>query len=196
MAVMDYQTRDGLAYYGFSIDYEPGRGWRVYIIVQPFHQGNGDSLKLPYQARDDTGRRYVDWSEKLDNLADAKTVAALWAEVAQCYQRTQEQHALYVKLIEHYQRTREQRRATSVVSAESLSDFQESESNTHTVASAASVMTARAGDTTATTSANSTTRNAVPADASDRSYKSGAQRRHAAGALRHRRSTRSARRHR
>ena len=196
MAVMDYQTRDGLTYYGFSIDFEPGIGWRVYIIFQPFHQGYEDSLQLPYQARDNTGRRYVDWSEKIDNLADAKTVAALWAEVAQRYQRTQEQHALYVKLIEHYQRTREQRRATPVDSTESLSDFQESESNTHTVASAASVMTARAGDTTATTSANSATWNAVPADACDRNYKAGAQRRHAASALQHRRSTRSARRHR
>ncbi|MDT7718141.1 MAG: hypothetical protein QOH09_4133 [Pseudonocardiales bacterium] len=76
MAVMDYQTRDGLTYYGFSIDFEPGIGWRVYIIFQPFHQGHDDSLQLPYQARDNTGRRYVDWSEKIDNLADAKTVAS------------------------------------------------------------------------------------------------------------------------
>ncbi|MCU1608554.1 MAG: hypothetical protein JWM45_470 [Pseudonocardiales bacterium] len=196
MAVMDYQTRDGLTYYGFSIDFEPGIGWRVYIIFQPFHQGHDDSLQLPYQARDIPGaamwtgpRRSITWQTQ-------KLLPALWAEVAQRYQRTQEQHALYVKLIEHYQRTREQRRATPVDSTESLSDFQESESNTHTVASAASVMTARAGDTTATTSANSATWNAVPADAFDRSYKAGARRRYAASALRHRRSTRSARRHR
>ncbi|MGH3782232.1 MAG: hypothetical protein ACRDRO_16855 [Pseudonocardiaceae bacterium] len=112
MTVMDYRTRDGLADYGFSIGFEPSRGWRVYIIFQPFHLGHGDDLPLPYQSIDGNGRRYVDWSEKLDTLGDARTVAALWAEVAQRYQRTQEQSALYVELIERFQRTQEQRTAT------------------------------------------------------------------------------------
>jgi hypothetical protein len=194
MIVMDYQTRDGLTYYGFSIDFESARGWRVYIIFQPSSHGNDDSLKLPYQARDDTGRRYVDWSEKIDNLADAKTVAALWAEVTQRYQRTQEKHALYVKLIEHYQHTRDQRRVIPVASEESLCDSQEGESKTQTVADAGLVV--GAGATIATTLENRAARNTLPVDPSTRNHKSGARHRHAAGALHHRRSNRNARRHR
>jgi hypothetical protein len=91
MAVMDYRTRDGLAEYGFSIEFRSTVGWRVYIIFEPFRQGCSDSLKLPYQSIDRDGRRYVDWSSKLDGLGEAKTVAALWAELAERYQRTQEQ---------------------------------------------------------------------------------------------------------
>jgi hypothetical protein len=108
MVVMGYRTQDGLADYGFSIDFLPRIGWRVYIIFQPFHQSDDDSLHLPYQAVDGDGRRYVDWSGKLDNLGDAKTVAALWAELVQGYRRAQEQRAL----IERYRRTQERRRAT------------------------------------------------------------------------------------
>jgi hypothetical protein len=194
MVVMDYQTRDGLTYYGFSIDFESARGWRVYIIFQPSSHGNDDSLEVPYQARDDTGRRYVDWSEKIDNLGDAKTVAGLWAEVAQRYQRIQEKHALYVKLIEHYQRTRDQRKVTPVTSGEPLFDSQEGESKTQTVADAGLVVGARA--TIATTFENRAAWNTLPVGASTRNHKSGARHRHAAGALRHRRSNRNARRHR
>jgi hypothetical protein len=192
MTVMDYRTRDGLADYGFSIDYEPDRrGWRVYIIFQSFHQGHDGSLPLPYQSIDDEGRRYVDWPEKLNSLGEARIVAALWAEVDQRYQRTQEQRALYVEMIERYQRTQERRRATPAAPAESSDDVQESESNTQTAASAASAIAARAGGTTATSPANSATRNIVRAGASDRHCN-----RRAAGASHLRRSTRGARRHR
>jgi hypothetical protein len=113
MAVMDYRTQDGLAEYGFSIEFQPGLGWRVYIIFEPFRQGHNDGLGLPYQSIDRDGRRYVDWSSKLDGLGEAKTVATLWAELATRYQRTEEQHALYVELIERHERTQEKRRATS-----------------------------------------------------------------------------------
>jgi len=91
MTVMDYQTRDGLADYGFSIEFQPDVGWRVYILFEPLFLDNIDSLNLPYQAIDGNGRRYVDWRAKLDSLADAKTVAALWAELSQRCQRMQEQ---------------------------------------------------------------------------------------------------------
>src|SRR5262245_55130181 len=90
MAVLNYRTRDGLGDYGFSIEYQSDIGWRVYIIFQPTYGGD-DSTRLPYHSVDDEGRRYVDWSEKLDTLGDAKTVAALWAELIERYQRTQEQ---------------------------------------------------------------------------------------------------------
>lgn len=89
MAVMTYRTRDGLADYGFSIDYQSSAGWRVYIVFESVRHGGGDSLALPYQAIDTDGRRYVDWSEKLDNLGDAKMVAELWAEVVQGFRRDQ-----------------------------------------------------------------------------------------------------------
>ncbi len=88
MAVMDYQTRDGLAEYGFSIEFQSDAGWQVYIIFEPFRQGRNDSLGLPYQSIDRDGRRYVDWSSKLDSLGEAKMVAELWAELAERYWRT------------------------------------------------------------------------------------------------------------
>jgi hypothetical protein len=90
MAVMDYTTRDGLADYGFSIEFQPDSGWRVYIVFHP-SEDNNESRNLPYQSIDYDGRRYVDWRAKLDSLGDARTVAALWAELAQRYQRTQGQ---------------------------------------------------------------------------------------------------------
>ena len=112
MAVMVYRTQDGLTNYGFSIDFQPDIGWRVYIVFQPFRQNDDDSPLLPYAATDRAGRRYVNWSEKLDNLGDARTVAAFWAELVQDYQRTQEQRALDVELIECYRRAQERRRTT------------------------------------------------------------------------------------
>jgi hypothetical protein len=91
MAVMDYQTRDGLAEYGFSIEFQSNVGWRVYIIFEPFRQGRHDSSGVPYQSIDRDGRRYVEWSSKLDSLGEAKTVAELWAELAERYWHAQDQ---------------------------------------------------------------------------------------------------------
>jgi hypothetical protein len=128
MAVMTYRTRDGLADYGFSIDFQPGTGWRVYIVFQPIHDNHGE--QIPYQAVDSNGRHYVDWSEKLDNLGDAKTVAAFWAELVQDYRRDQAQRARNTELIERYRRTREYRRATPADSDR----FSDSAANTDGVA--------------------------------------------------------------
>jgi hypothetical protein len=108
MTVMSYRTQDGLADYGFSIEFEPSKGWQIYIVFEPFRVG-GNSHNLPYQSVED-GRRRVDWSSKLDSLGEAKTVAALWAELAQRYQRAQEEHALYVTMIERQRRIQKQRR--------------------------------------------------------------------------------------
>jgi hypothetical protein len=85
MAVMDYRTQDGLANYGFAIEHQSEFGWRVYIVFQPICLTGDDNLHLPYQGIDCHGRRYVDWPSKLDSLGDAKTVAALWAELVQPY---------------------------------------------------------------------------------------------------------------
>lgn len=115
MAVMAYRTRDGLADYGFSIDYQPSMGWRVYIVFRPFHQSQDYGLPLPYQALDEDKRYYVDWSGKLDSLGDAKTVAELWAELAQGYRRDQEQKAFREEreLIERYRRDQKRKKAAS-----------------------------------------------------------------------------------
>lgn len=108
MVVMHYQTQDGLAHYGFSIEYQSDMGWRVYIIFNPLCKGGNDISKVPYQSIDD-GRRYVDWPSRLDSLGDAKTVAELWAEITLRHQRAQEEHDLYVELIQHHKCTHEQR---------------------------------------------------------------------------------------
>jgi hypothetical protein len=97
MVVMGYQACDGLADYGFSLEFQADVGWRVYIIFQPHCQGDATNLQLPYQSIDRNGRCYVNWSSNLDSLGDAKTVAALWVEVAQRYQYTQEQKGLITK---------------------------------------------------------------------------------------------------
>src|SRR4051794_41017547 len=88
MAVMDYRTQDGLANYGFAVEYQSEFGWRVYIVFQPVCSTGDDNFHLPYQGIDSRGRRYVDWPSKLDSLGDAKTVAALWAELVQSYRHT------------------------------------------------------------------------------------------------------------
>ncbi len=91
MTVMEYRTRDGLADYGFSLEFQSNIGWRVYIIFQPLHLRHGDSL--PYQVIDANGRSYVNWSAKLDNLGEAKLVAGLWAELIHHDQRRPEQRS-------------------------------------------------------------------------------------------------------
>jgi len=90
MTVMTYRTQDGLADYGFSIEFQSDMGWRAYIIFQ-LPQGHDDSLPLPYQAIDHDGRYYVNWSAKIDSLGDAKTIATLWAELIQRHHPTEEQ---------------------------------------------------------------------------------------------------------
>jgi hypothetical protein len=86
MTVMNYRTQDGLADYGFSIEYQPGIGWRAYIIFRPLHQDHDENVQFPHQSTDDSGRRYVDWAAKVDSLGEARTVAELWAEMIQRYQ--------------------------------------------------------------------------------------------------------------
>jgi hypothetical protein len=94
MVVMDYRTQDGLVDYGFSIEFQPYLGWRIYIVFQSCYQGREEGAQSPYQAVDCHGRRYVNWSAKLDSLGDARTVAALWAEITHRsrYDREQREH--------------------------------------------------------------------------------------------------------
>jgi hypothetical protein len=110
MTVMAYRTQDGLADYGFSIEFQSSRGWQVYIIFEPFRESKENRPSLPYQSLDGDRRRYVDWPSKVDSLGEAKMVAQLWAELAHSYQHAQDEHELYVELIQRYQRTQEQRK--------------------------------------------------------------------------------------
>jgi hypothetical protein len=90
MVVMDYRTQDGLVDYGFSIEFQPDPGWRIYIVFRSCHQSLEEDTQSPYQAVDRHGRHYVNWSARLDSLGDARTVAALWAEITQRYKYTRE----------------------------------------------------------------------------------------------------------
>jgi len=112
MAVMNYRTQDGRADYGFSIEFQPDKGWRIYIVFNPFQDSEGKSAQLPYQAFDH-GRRYVDWPPKLDNLGDARTIAALWAELAQRYHHTQEEKRFYTEQARRRQPSQEKRQGNN-----------------------------------------------------------------------------------
>src|SRR5262249_33618556 len=85
MPVMSYRTEDGLADYGFSIEFNLDIGWRVYIVFQPLFQSDDEGIKSPYQATDHDGNLYVNWPLKINSQGDARTVAALWAELDQRY---------------------------------------------------------------------------------------------------------------
>jgi hypothetical protein len=114
VTVMDYRTRDGLADFAFSIEFQSDSGWRVYIIFDPFRRSHDHHLDIPYQSIDHTGRRYVDWSSKINTLGEAKTVAGVWAELAQRDQRIQQERALYLELIE---RGRDAKKKKEVITA-------------------------------------------------------------------------------
>ena len=112
MAVMNYRTQDGRADYGFSIEFQPDKGWRIYIVFDPFQESAGSNTQLPYQAFDHE-RRYVDWPPKLDNLGDARTVAELWAELAQRYHHIQEEKKLCTEQARRHQHSQEKRKGNN-----------------------------------------------------------------------------------
>ena len=82
MVVMAYKTQDKIAEYGFSIEFLPDAGWRIYIVFRPCLRCEAHRQShLPYQSIDHNGRRYVDWSAKIESLGEARLVAELWAEL-------------------------------------------------------------------------------------------------------------------
>jgi len=97
MPVADYQTRDGLAEFGFSIEFQSDIGWRVYIIFDPFSWAKDQQINLPYESIDHAGRRYVNWSSRIDSLGEARTVAEIWAELVHC---AQQQHAMHTARVQ------------------------------------------------------------------------------------------------
>jgi hypothetical protein len=86
-ATIYYRTKDGRADYGFSIERQSDGSYRPYILSQPSYQGR-DSGAHPTHRLSDGGRYYVCWTKKLWSDAEARKVAALWADATQEYIRT------------------------------------------------------------------------------------------------------------
>lgn len=82
-----YRTKDGRADYGFSFEQMPDGSWRAYITSQPPYQGRSEGLHATHRLTHGS-RYYVCWTRALRSLADAKHVAALWANATQNYIRT------------------------------------------------------------------------------------------------------------
>ncbi len=55
MAAMDGLTRDGLVDYGFSIQFQPDTGWRVYLSFVHFIMVTVTICICPSQSVDDKG---------------------------------------------------------------------------------------------------------------------------------------------
>lgn len=85
--VVYYRTRDGRADYGFSFQRQDDGSYRAYIRSQPDYGARDTSLHATHRLRDDRGY-YVCWSGTLRTEAEARRVAALWADKTQEYIRT------------------------------------------------------------------------------------------------------------
>ncbi|HKS51991.1 MAG TPA: hypothetical protein VJS67_08990 [Pseudonocardiaceae bacterium] len=88
MVVMAYRTHDHIADFGFSLEYQPEIGWRVYVVFY-HHRINDRARRFPYQSVDRNGRHYVDWDGRIGSLGEARIVAELWAEIVKDYQRAE-----------------------------------------------------------------------------------------------------------
>lgn len=88
MAKIWYRTKDGLADYQFDIVSIGSSGeYRAYIEQQPSY-GNRDTGAHPTHRLSESGRHYVCWTQSLRSEADARSIAALWADATQEYIRT------------------------------------------------------------------------------------------------------------
>lgn len=82
-----YRTRDGRADYQFSFEQQRDGTWKAFIISQPSYQGRDDDAHSTHRLSDGQ-RKYVCWTDPLRTLAQAKEVAAMWADATQEYIRT------------------------------------------------------------------------------------------------------------
>lgn len=87
MSFVYYRTKDGLADYGFSFERQSDSSWRVYVDSMPSYGRRDTSLSVTHRLTDG-GRYYVCWSQKLRSEADARKVAAKWADLTQEYIKT------------------------------------------------------------------------------------------------------------
>lgn len=88
MSFAYYRTKDGLADYGFSFERQSDGSWRAYIVSMPSYGWRDTSLHITHRLRDSDDRYYVCWSQPLRSEADARKVAALWADLTQEYIKT------------------------------------------------------------------------------------------------------------
>ena len=81
-----YRTRDGRADYAFSFERQGNGTYRIYIEDQPSYGSRVSSLHATHRLFD-RGRYYVCWAGVLRTEAQARQVAALWADSTQRYIR-------------------------------------------------------------------------------------------------------------
>jgi hypothetical protein len=82
-----YRTKDGRADYRFSFEEQQDGTWRAYIEEQPSYCGRPTDAHATHRLSDNN-RKYVCWTDPLKSLAEAKSVAALWADATQKYIQT------------------------------------------------------------------------------------------------------------
>jgi len=82
-----YRTTDNTVDYFFSFEEQYGGTWRAYVESQPSYRDRATDAHNTHRLSDG-GRLYVCWTSPLRSLAEARKVAALWAEKTQNYIRT------------------------------------------------------------------------------------------------------------
>lgn len=84
-----YRTKDGRADYGFSIERQSSGEYRAYITSQPSYQGREDDGHASHRYTDSRdNRKFICFEGNVKSEADAKKVAAVWADRTQEYIRT------------------------------------------------------------------------------------------------------------
>ncbi len=86
--IIYYRTRDGRADYAFSIERHGNNTYRAYIVSQPSYGSRDTGPHETHRLTDSAGRQYVCWTRPLRSEADARGVAAAWADASQEYIRT------------------------------------------------------------------------------------------------------------
>ncbi|MGH3944997.1 MAG: hypothetical protein ACRDSI_08140 [Pseudonocardiaceae bacterium] len=95
MAVMNYRTQDGRADYGFSIEFRPDKGWRIYIISIRSRTAKTTTRNFPTKPSTTDG---VTWTgHRSSQPRRRENNFALWAELAQRYHHTQEEKRFYTE---------------------------------------------------------------------------------------------------
>lgn len=83
-----YRTQDGRADYGFSIERQRDRSYRIYIAVQPEYGPRSAEPVATHRLTDAAGRHFICWSQPIANHLQARQVAATSAEATQRYIQT------------------------------------------------------------------------------------------------------------
>jgi hypothetical protein len=83
-----YRTRDGGADYRFGFVERSDGTWRIYILDQPGYGHRSTGTYATHRLSDGGPHQYICWTGTIRSLADAKQVAAVWADRTQGYIRT------------------------------------------------------------------------------------------------------------